>query len=296
MITFKEYFENQETAADTIAILPGGFKPPTRGHFLALKDLLEKADRGIVYVGKTARPLVADDPSKGSITQQQSKAIWDIYKNYFNKPLEIIESPISPVKDTYDFALENDDVNIIVGAGGPRKLKDGKMSKGDMKRYESFTKNKEKYPHVTLKEIESKQDIKGDVVREKIVDDIDVAIKNFFPDVLNETDKAYIKEILDYPGRGLPEEDAEYRGRKVTLNKPTRGDVKKFKVYVKDPKTGNIKKVNFGHGGTSAKRRGEKTMKIRKSNPKARKSFRARHNCDNPGPKTKARYWSCKKW
>jgi hypothetical protein len=90
--------------------------------------------------------------------------------------------------------------------------------------------------------------------------------------------------------------EAEYQGRKVKLNKPMRGDVKKFKVYVKDPKTGNIKKVNFGHGGSSAKKKGEKTMKIRKSNPKARKSFRARHNCDNPGPKTKARYWSCKKW
>ena len=87
--------------------------------------------------------------------------------------------------------------------------------------------------------------------------------------------------------------DAEYRGRKVKLNKPTRGDVKKFKVYVKDPKTGNIKKVNFSHGGTSAKR---KTMRIRKSNPARRKSFRARHNCDNPGPKTKARYWSCRNW
>ena len=87
--------------------------------------------------------------------------------------------------------------------------------------------------------------------------------------------------------------DAEYRGRKVKLNKPTRGDVKKFKVYVKDPKTGNVKKVNFGHGGTSAKR---KTMRIRKSNPARRKSFRARHNCDNPGPKTKARYWSCRNW
>jgi hypothetical protein len=90
--------------------------------------------------------------------------------------------------------------------------------------------------------------------------------------------------------------EAEYQGRTVKLNKPTRGDVAKFKVYVKDPKTGNVKKVNFGHGGTSAKRKGEKTMKIRKSNPKARKSFRARHNCDNPGPKTKARYWSCRKW
>jgi hypothetical protein len=62
--------------------------------------------------------------------------------------------------------------------------------------------------------------------------------------------------------------------------------VKKFKVYVKDPTTGNVKKVNFG----------EKGARIKKSNPARRKSFRARHNCDNTGPKTKARYWSCKKW
>jgi hypothetical protein len=88
-------------------------------------------------------------------------------------------------------------------------------------------------------------------------------------------------------------EEAEYQGRKVKLGKPMQGDVKKFKVYVKDPKTGNVKKVNFGHGGSSVK---GKAMKIRKSNPKARKSFRARHNCDNPGPRTKARYWSCRKW
>ena len=99
-----------------------------------------------------------------------------------------------------------------------------------------------------------------------------------------------------YPG-GLEElTEAEYQGRTVKLNKPTRGDVKKFKVYVKDPKTGNVKKVNFGHGGSSAKSKGEKTMKIKKSNPARRKSFRARHNCDNPGPKTKARYWSCRAW
>ena len=58
----------------------------------------------------------------------------------------------------------------------------------------------------------------------------------------------------------------------------------------------NIKKVNFGHGGTSAKKLGQKTMRIRKSDPARRRSFRARHNCANPGPKTKARYWSCRKW
>ena len=80
-------------------------------------------------------------------------------------------------------------------------------------------------------------------------------------------------------------EEAEYQGRKVTLNKPTRGDVKKSKVYVKNAK-GNVVKVNFG----------DKKMKIKKSNPKRRKSFRARHNCKNPGPKWKARYWSCKNW
>jgi len=89
--------------------------------------------------------------------------------------------------------------------------------------------------------------------------------------------------------------EAEYQGRTVKLGKPTRGDVKKFKVYVKNPQ-GNVVKVNFGHGGTSAKKAGEKTMSIRKSNPDARKAFRARHNCDSPGPRHKARYWSCRKW
>jgi hypothetical protein len=79
--------------------------------------------------------------------------------------------------------------------------------------------------------------------------------------------------------------EAEYQGRTVKLNKPMQGDVKKFKVYVKNDK-GNVVKVNFG----------DPNMRIKKSNPKRRKSFRARHNCDNPGPKWKARYWSCRKW
>jgi len=85
--------------------------------------------------------------------------------------------------------------------------------------------------------------------------------------------------------------EAEYQGRKVKLGKVMQGDTKKFKVYVKNPK-GNVVKVNFGQGGDAK----GGTMRIRKSNPAARKSFRARHNCDNPGPRHKARYWSCKKW
>ena len=80
--------------------------------------------------------------------------------------------------------------------------------------------------------------------------------------------------------------EAEYQGREVKLGKPSQGDVKKFKVYVKNPKTGKVIKVNFGQKG----------MVIKKSNPERKKSFRARHNCENPGPRTKARYWSCRKW
>jgi hypothetical protein len=80
-------------------------------------------------------------------------------------------------------------------------------------------------------------------------------------------------------------DEAEYRGRKVSLGKPMRGDVKKFKVYVRKP-NGNVVKVNFG----------DPNMRIKKSIPARRRSFRARHNCANPGPRTKARYWSCRKW
>lgn len=92
------------------------------------------------------------------------------------------------------------------------------------------------------------------------------------------------KEIYDEEDRLIA---SEYQGRKVTLNKPFRtpDGPKKFSVYVKNDK-GNVVKVNFG----------DPNMKIKKNIPERRRSFRARHNCDNPGPKWKARYWSCKAW
>jgi hypothetical protein len=87
------------------------------------------------------------------------------------------------------------------------------------------------------------------------------------------------------PWAGESIQEAEYQGRKVPLGKPMQGDVKKSKVYVKKP-NGKVVKVNFG----------DKNMTIKKNNPERRKSFRARHNCDNPGPRWKARYWSCRAW
>jgi len=86
--------------------------------------------------------------------------------------------------------------------------------------------------------------------------------------------------------------EAEYQGRKVNLGKIMQGDIKKFKVYVKNDK-GKVVKVNFGFGGKSAK---GKRMVIKKNNPERRRSFRARHNCDNPGPRWKPRYWACRTW
>ena len=143
-----------------------------------------------------------------------------------------------------------------------------------------------------------------------------IARKNFDKDFkdLSEVEADFVKG--EAKKRNLDEEDmdinelmemeiideniteAKYQGKTVTLNKPTRGDSKKFKVYVNSGKKNadgsiKVKKVNFGHGGTSAKR---PTMSIRKSNPKRRKAFRSRFNCDSPGPKTMARYWSCKAW
>jgi len=137
----------------------------------------------------------------------------------------------------------------------------------------------------------------ADLMFEQGYEDFDIEISAGDDDISEETyddDDEFYEQygVMWYNDDDIMDE-AEYQGRKVQLGKPMQGDVKKFKVYVKDPKTGNVKKVNFGHGGSSVK---GKAMSIKKNDPARRRSFRARHNCDNPGPRTKARYWSCRKW
>jgi hypothetical protein len=113
-------------------------------------------------------------------------------------------------------------------------------------------------------------------------------VPNCVPDTVDETDNycpSCLKEyLLEYSGKI---EEAEYRGRKVKLGKPflTPDGPKKRSVYVKNAK-GNVVKVNFG----------DPNMKIKKHIPARRRSYRARHHCDNPGPRWKANYWSCKAW
>lgn len=139
------------------------------------------------------------------------------------------------------------------------------------------------YKQVGMKELNGKM-VPNCVPVEEAIEDTDNADNT---DELN--DNEYCMECLIEVLKGQHQDqlgEAEYHGRKVPIGKPMRGDVKKFKVFVKDPSTGNVKKVNFG----------DKKMRIKKSNPARRKSFRARHRCENPGPRTKARYWSCRKW
>ena len=111
-------------------------------------------------------------------------------------------------------------------------------------------------------------------------------------DDLEGTDAARKKRARQTPGQETMEDcgcmNEEEKKKTPKLNKVTRtpGGPKKFKVHVRDPSTGNIKTVRFG----------DPNMEIKRDDPNRRKNFRARHNCDNPGPKTKARYWSCKQW
>ena len=139
---------------------------------------------------------------------------------------------------------------------------------------------------VTLAQMRQEAEMKGDTAE---VEELDDRIQQTMDHI-----RVTGRPVMDPDGKpsdprkpfaGESMYEAEYQGRKVPLNKPMQGDVKKSKVYVKKP-DGKVVKVNFG----------DKDMRIKKSNPERRKSFRARHNCDNPGPKWKARYWSCRAW
>ena len=162
------------------------------------------------------------------------------------------------------------------GAAKPTYVKTDKKKKKTKK--ESLEMKKQTVMDMIKEAMDDVRDTYGSEVSDrnkKSIEDGSKALK------LTEEESEYYSMLSE----GEVLEEAEYQGRKVTLNKPMRGDVKKSKVYVKNAK-GNVVKVNFG----------DPNMKIRKSNPKARKSFRARHKCKTPGPKWKARYWSCKAW
>lgn len=183
MKTFKRFFKENtdigKIGTESVALLPGGFKPPTKGHYNALMYMLQDADRGVVYIGKKERD---------GITAEQSKKIWDVYARTISKPIDVLIADITPVKSVYDFADSNKDAQILVGAGS----KDD-----DLKRYAYFEKNIEKYPLVSVVKIPIQSEgISGTTTRELLATDIDKAIAYFVPLEVDERGRNLIKNIL----------------------------------------------------------------------------------------------------
>lgn len=188
MKTFKLFFEQ---SGETVAILPGGFKPPHAGHFKVLKDSLEKADRGIVFIGKKSR---------GTITADMSAYIWEIYSKYLSKPIEI-KVVDNPLTSTFSYVDSHMGTNFILGVG----KKPGVGNKPeDVTRYSYFEKNKERYPLVEILVVPSKdkgdKPMSGTITNELLATDLDEALDYFLPDEVksNINDRAQIKNILKY--------------------------------------------------------------------------------------------------
>jgi len=147
--------------------------------------------------------------------------------------------------------------------------------------------------YITESQRRSEFAVTGDIFTAEINEELAVEMPVMYHNhelVILEADE-FALDVMEHCGCQYVDDEkeideAEYKGREVKLGKPMSGDVKKYKVYVKDPKTGNVKKVNFG----------DPNMQIRRDNPEARKNFRARHNCADKKDRTKAGYWSCRMW
>jgi ATP sulfurylase len=168
----------EDATPKSVVILPGGFKPPHKGHFNALKYLISKsnADQAIVYIGKSIRD---------NITAEQSLQIWDLYKNYFNKKIDVLISPITPVKSVYEYCDLNPQNTIYVGAG-----------EEDQDRFSYFQKNKDRYTNVNIVSIPPQFGrISGTETRKKIAANTEDAAY-FIPDEISQEDSDKIKKIL----------------------------------------------------------------------------------------------------
>lgn len=216
-----------------------------------------------------------------------------------------------PVEAEYvDFGEETEDWDVSTAKPGlwenirKKKEREGKNYKPakpgnpDRPSKEAWKQAQSSDSEMAVEQIHKMHDqLMGIVTKMKLME---IEFEDWTKDMISKAE-VYIQNVFDFVSYYEPEEDdedeenqedetteaSEYQGRKVKLNKPFRtpGGPKKFSVYVKNDK-GNVVKVNFG----------DPNMKIKKNIPERRKSFRARHNCDNPGPKWKARYWACKSW
>jgi len=225
-----------------------------------------------------------------SLDSDQIFKIGDAFGISVNEDLEIDTEIVDIIEDGVIIELDETAINYLSENGFT--FEDGEVFEGEQhgnsKIYDKCWKGYKKVPGKKRGEPRSCEKIGESGLqyytgKKKYGKDGMAALAKAGRDGANEEELGRIKD--KYKKEDYEIDEAEYHGRKVPLGKPMKGDVKKSKVYVKNPQ-GNVVKVNFG----------DKNMKIKKSNPARRKSFRARHNCANPGPRHKARYWSCRAW
>jgi len=234
---------------------------------------------------------LSKDSFKSKSHARQSQIINLIHQR-LRVALEIAKDP--EVKDRLRTAFEYIKTRKENSKKKTEEMKEGEITEKCWKGYTQKgmkTMFGKKYPNCVKKESVGETDEASSPAQQAAIA-INMKKKGIKPknETLYEDDYGSVEETNFVVGDLLTE--AEYQGRKVQLGKVMQGDVKKSKVYVKNDK-GKVVKVNFGFGGSSAH---GKRMTIKKNNPERRKSFRARHNCDNPGPRWKPRYWSCRAW
>jgi len=232
-----------------------------------------------------------------------AEEVWNSYSDQDGGEVPQIEAMIDDLQDDFEALGDNDsdefkegrmsdvdiDLQSLANRGDEEDLiaaLEGEMGPGTADVLQNMMEElKDELASKGMNDVMNDEDKMIEMLWDKIVDEYGGRDDS---DEGGETDDNY---ALASAGFGSDEDyesienEAKYQGREVPLGKPMKGDVKKSKVYVKNPQ-GRVVKVNFG----------DKKMRIKKSNPNRRKSFRARHNCANPGPRHKARYWSCRAW
>ena len=249
-----------------------------------VQKLLKKFDSNMNEIGGYGDPDIKEiiQHLKNGDVESAVEVVWYAYTDQDGGEIDM---------DAYIEDLEADFEELV--DGGDQDTTEGKMSEVDID-LQTLANRGDEEDLIAALEGEFGPDV-ADVLQNMMEDLKDELAAKGMNDVMNDQDKMiemlWDKIVDEYSGNDSNEDyesikmEAEYRGKKVPLGKKLPGDVKKSKVYVRKP-NGKVVKVNFG----------DKKMRIKKSNPKRRKSFRARHNCKNPGPRWKARYWSCRSW
>ena len=284
MFTLKNYIQEQERAADA---------PVTGDEF----------DFHVNETLSIETSVLAHDNESFTIELDEHAYTWLEEMGMYED--ETVEQTIAEDTNHYNYAVEYHMAGSDDAATKAIRIVPVKITSGPM--YPEYVRKQiEDSPvHIQMKEKGYRPGKTRGVWQGNIDSEITLAKDKLSQNLTDEFRNEFTKKVEDLEfvkrhmdgkpyktsfGRETSEdvEEAKYQGREVKLGKPMSGDVRKYKVYVKNPKTGNIKKVNFG----------DPNMQIKRDDPARRKSFRARHGCGTPraSDRTKAAYWSCRMW